>query len=140
MIFKHKKPIFLLDIDGCFNAFHKLEEPRELIEHPYGVWQVSKQNCEFLKYISKEYKCFWISSWIDESNVINRYLGIKPFKALFEKDKQDALAKVIDKYKNIIIIDDEFADGRCFCIMPDQTTGLTSKDINNILSYLRSFK
>lgn len=98
---KLTKPIILLDIDGIFNALSKIEEDRELIRHNYGTWQISKSNIEFLKWLSKHFKCVWISTWRENSNIINKHIGIKPFKYDYTGNKEDSVTGLLKSIKNI---------------------------------------
>lgn len=137
MLFKRKLAI-LLDIDGVFNSLSRIEGEKELVIHPWGTWQITPENVEFLKYLAKNYKCYWISSWGDESNVINKQIGIKPFKSIGRQGKNFAITQVIDKYKNLIIIDDEFINERVKCFTPKDGAGLTKEDRNAIKEYINS--
>lgn len=136
----NEKPILFLDIDGVFNSLSYINGERYLIKHEYGTWQISKDNADFLKEISKLAKCYWISTWQDESNVINDYLGIKHFKSIYTGDKIKDIIKI--KGKKILVIDDEISAESFIgynsieCLQPNQGTGLTEENRSYIYNLI----
>lgn len=131
-----RKQIILLDIDGVFNALAKLDCERALVRHNWGTWQIATDNLEFLKYLSENVQCYWISTWMDESNVINDYISIKHFKALYKGNKQDIVNKLKRLYKNILVVDDEFEPTNTILLKPNPSTGLTEEDRNKIKTWV----
>lgn len=39
----------LCDIDGVFNSLGRIEEEKELIQHDWGICQITKENIQFLE-------------------------------------------------------------------------------------------
>ena len=136
----NKKPILVLDIDGVFNSLSTIVGERYLIKHKYGTWQITKENAEFLKHISALAKCYWISTWQDESNVINDYLGIKHFKSIYTGDKIKDITKI--KGKKILLVDDEISAENFIdydsieCLQPNQGTGLVEENRSYIYEWI----
>ena len=145
---KKRELVFLLNLDGVFNPTSRLYEDKETIKHPWGYWQISQKNVEFLKHIANTYKCFWISSWGNESNYLNDALDIKSFKSLFDADIKHKTQEVVDKksivdnilkkYINVILIDTDYTDDRIKCVTINQKYGITEDDRKVILEYIRS--
>lgn len=123
-----------LDIDGVFNPIRKLENPI-IVRHPWGLWQISEENIEFLKFLSKNCECYWISTWRQESNYLNRYIGINEFECLY-KDSKEQTVKKFTKQADIIIDDDELELSLTLHIKPDSMLGLTEKEREILYEYI----
>lgn len=91
-----RKTLFL-DIDGVFNPVYSLNEPRVVVPHSWGTWAVSEANVRFLEsLVSREdVELVWVSSWGDESNELNDYLGLPRFPVVCAGSKPDTLRRVL---------------------------------------------
>lgn len=143
MFFK-KKVTLLLDIDGVFNSLSRIEDPI-IVKHDRGIWQVSEKNAEFLKHLAKrkDVKCIWSSTWGEESNQLNKFLGIKNFKCIFSGDKCfniELYMRTHMKKRNILVIDDDYLDLYEYQYEVNGTTGLTEVDRQNILHFIELIK
>lgn len=136
---KEQKVVYL-DIDGVFNALSVLDpNNRVLISHDWGTWQISNENVEFLKYLDSNCKCMWISTWLEESNEINKFIGIKPFKFVQFSKKSEIIDQIKSKkLKKGLIIDDELTTTVVDYIQPNPATGLDEKDRKNIKKWLEN--
>lgn len=115
--FKKKAKVhILLDIDGVLNPNKEPIGDYEIISHPWGRWTVRTEVLEWVKELSSmdHVQVHWVSTWEEESNVINEYLKIKEFPyfrvngTVVEgklKAIKEQLATV--KGKAIIVIDDD---------------------------------
>lgn len=140
MFFK-KKVTLLLDIDGVFNSLGKIDNPI-IVKHDWGIWQLTKENAEFLKYLSKNCNCIWISNWGKEANQLNKFLGIKKFKTIFTGNKVvDVLQYMRKNLKNksqILVIDDEELLIGEYQLRTNGDTGLTKEDRDIILEFIEN--
>lgn len=125
--------IVLLDIDGVFNPIKKLDKPI-IVKHPWGLWQIAEENIEFLKFLSENCECYWISTWGQESNYLNRYIGIKEFECVYKDSKEQTVKKFTKPID--IIIDDELELPLTLHINPDSMLGLTEKEREIIYEYI----
>lgn len=73
------KPLILLDIDGVLSPFLKTDETNLPVENRYGHWLIPTRILNWFARAAAKYEIIWISSWEDESNSINRILGIPAF-------------------------------------------------------------
>ena len=78
---KDAKVHILLDIDGVLNTNKEPVGYYEIISHPWGRWTVRTDVLDWVKELSSmdTVQVHWVSTWEDESNVINKYLNIKEF-------------------------------------------------------------
>ena len=133
------KKYILLDIDGVFNSLGVIDfDNRTIISHPWGKWQIKNENIEFLKLLSTtKTKIYWISSWEEESNYINKFLKIKDFEYIPKEKVKDFVHKKLFK-RNILIIDDELKIDNIKTINPNPRTGLDEEDRKSILKYIKN--
>lgn len=144
--FKNKTQyIILLDIDGVLNI-SSISDERKLviIRNGANVWRIPKETIDFLISLSENssVEIYWLSSWQEESNKINEFLGIKKFSptnSLFPSNKismtnikLDQIKQFKNKFKNkfIISIDDDLENSEAdLHIQPNPRAGLTTKEI-----------
>lgn len=117
---KKNKVHILLDIDGVLNPNREPIGDYEIIRHSWGRWTVRTKVLRWLEEISK-IKCVqihWISTWEDESNMINAYQKIKDFdyfaiKGMVVEGKLNAIKEqlVQAKGETIIVVDDSLDKG-----------------------------
>lgn len=112
----------LVDIDGVLDFEDLLvDDEVRTIHNLSGKWTIRKEVLDWLEQLSKEQKVkfHWFSTWGNESNIINSYIGIADFdvieisKVKPVESKVEALGKLIHSLheKTIIVIDDLFASG-----------------------------
>ena len=101
-----------------------------------------KKNAEFLKYLSKNCNCIWISELGEEANQLNKFLGIKKFKTIFTGNKiADVLQYMRKNSKNkaqILVIDDEELLIGEYQLRTNSDTGLTKEDRDIILEFIEN--
>lgn len=110
----------LIDIDGVLTFEDLLvdDEVRD-IHNLSGKWTIRKEVLDWLEQLSKEQKVkfHWFSTWGNESNIINSYIGIPDFdvieisKTKPVRRKVEALGELIHSLseKTVIVVDDLFA-------------------------------
>lgn len=142
---KKTQYIILLDIDGVLNI-SSISDGRKLviIRNGANVWRIPKETIDFLITLSENplVEIYWLSSWQDESNKINEFLGIKKFtptNSLFPSNKismnnikLDQIRNFKNKFKNkfIISIDDDLETSEAdFHLQPNPRNGLTAEEI-----------
>lgn len=112
----------LIDVDGVLDFKDLLvDDEVGTIHNLSGQWTIRKEVLDWLEQLSKEQKVkfHWFSTWGNESNIINSYLGISDFdvieisKVKPVESKVEALGELIHSLheKTIIVIDDLFASG-----------------------------
>lgn len=112
----------LVDIDGVLDFEDLLiDDEVRTIHNLSGKWTIRKEVLDWLEQLSKEQKVkfHWFSTWGNESNIINSYLGISDFdvieisKVKPVESKVEALGELIYSLyeKTIIVIDDLFVSG-----------------------------
>ena len=112
----------LVDIDGVLDFEDLLiDDEVRTIHNLSGKWTIRKEVLDWLEQLSKEQKVkfHWFSTWGNESNIINSYIGISDFDVIEISKKKpveskvEALGKLIHSLyeKTIIVIDDLFVSG-----------------------------
>lgn len=113
---KEAKVHILLDIDGVLNKNKEPIGEYEIISHPWGRWTVRTEVLEWVKELSSmdNVQVHWVSTWEEESNVINEYLKIKEFpyfrvNGTVVEEKLKAIKQQLAtvKGKIVIAIDDD---------------------------------
>lgn len=149
---KKAKYIILLDLDGVINIFGMdFERELTIIRNGANVWRVPSETIEFIKELSQreDVEIYWLSSWQEEANILNKNIGIKDFKTTDSIHKSNNLSinniklNQIDYFKQrfedsiVISIDDDLKETNAdFHICPDSKVGLTKKEFNIILNLL----
>ena len=140
------KPLILLDIDGVISPLGQVYNPI-VIQHPYGSWAIPEHILWLFKNY-ENYEIIWASTWEEDSNLINRDLGIKDFNFInFTENSNiwfrfESIKNLVSKQTNrtVILIDDEIpkkvsdwcAKNSINCIKPDSVEGLTANDLKTI--------
>lgn len=151
---KQPKNIILLDIDGVLNLF-RLEKPEDnliLVKNSWlTTWRIREEIADWLITLSKrkDVKIVWLSTWQEESNLINKKLKIPEFewtdKYFLPKNVSSTIIKrkqidfFIEEFPNsrIISIDDDLASSNSHLhIQPDPREGLTNIEINTLNLFL----
>jgi len=120
---KAKEVYILLDIDGVLNfEGAPINDNFTTISHDWGRWTIRDEVIEWLKKLVRhpKLKIYWISTWGNDSNIINRYLSIPEFeilgssKGVLAETKLQAVLNVVTGLHNktVIVVDDLF--GRDF--------------------------
>lgn len=113
---KEAKVHILLDIDGVLSPDKEPIGEYEIISQPWGRWAVRTDVLEWVKELSSmnAVQVHWVSTWGEESNVINKYLKIKEFhyfkvNGTVVEGKLKAIKKQLATVKGetIIAIDDD---------------------------------
>lgn len=110
----------LIDIDGVLNFEDLLiDDEVKTIHSLSGKWTIRKEVLDWLEQLSKEQKVkfHWFSTWGNESNIINSYIGISDFdvieisKTKPVESKVEALGELIHSLseKTVIVVNDLFA-------------------------------
>lgn len=139
---KEAKVHILLDIDGVLNPNKEPIGEYEIISHPWGRWAVRTDVLEWVKELSSmnAVQVHWVSTWEDESNVINEYLNIKEFHCLKVngtvvegklKAIKEQLATV--KGKTIIAIDDDLNRSQLLSLTEQQNVNGNNNDFHGIV-------
>ena len=116
---KTKEVYILLDIDGVLNFEGSPKNDNfTIISHDWGKWTIHDEVIAWLKKLVRnpKLKICWISTWGNDSNIINRYLSIPEFEALgsskgvLAETKLQAILNVVTclHNKTVIVIDDLF--------------------------------
>lgn len=144
--------ILFLDIDGVLSPLGRVDDPAFVIDHTWGKWILPEENIRFLYRVSSlgDLDVVWVSSWAEESNELNDFLGIEHFPVLFQDSKEDTLSLVVEEYaaelsagspKNAVgscfLVDDDAGDFTQYgnILVPDGVSGLTGSDRRIILSW-----
>ena len=123
--FAYTRCVLFLDIDGVLNSLGKIDDP-VIIKHEWGTWQLTKENADFLRELSRirHLKIVWSSTWGKESNEINRFLGIDDFSYIsIKENKTKSIYNYIRKRKYLI-------NGRKYLIVDDEDLGLCEYHVN----------
>lgn len=141
-IFKKKAKVhILLDIDGVLNPNKEPIGEYKIISHPWGRWAVRIDVLDWVKELSSmdNVQVHWVSTWEEESNVINEYLKIKEFPyfrvngTVVEgklKAIKEQLATV--KGKTIIAIDDDLNRSQLLSLTEEQNVNELRLEITNL--------
>ena len=132
---KAKEVYILLDIDGVLNfEGAPTNDNFTIISHDWGKWTIRDEVIEWLKKLVRnpKLKIYWISTWGNDSNIINRYLSIPEFetlgssKGVLAETKLQAILNVVTclHNKTVIVIDDLFR-GDFIASMTKNTTERT---------------
>lgn len=116
---KTKEVYILLDIDGVLNFEGSPKDDNfTIISHDWGKWTIRDEVIAWLKKLVRnpKLKIYWISTWGNDSNIINRYLSIPEFevlgssKGVLAETKLQAILNVVTGLHNkiVIVIDDLF--------------------------------
>lgn len=138
---KEAKVHILLDIDGVLNTNKEPIGYYEIISHPWGRWTVRTDVLDWVKELSSmdTVQVHWVSTWEDESNVINKYLNIKEFPyfrvngTVVEgklKAIKEQLATV--KGKTIIAIDDDLNRSQLLSLTEEQNVNELRLELTNL--------
>lgn len=109
--------IVLMDIDGVLSfEGSPTDEDFIVISHGWGRWRIRDEVLEWLKNLAsdKQVEIMWLSTWGDDSNIINQYLAIPDFKAIGNSEGVEAETKIEQtlkvvqglKDKTVIVVDD----------------------------------
>ena len=132
---KAKEVYILLAIDGVLNfEGAPTNDNFTIISHDWGKWTIRDEVIEWLKKLVRnpKLKIYWISTWGNDSNIINRYLSIPEFetlgssKGVLAETKLQAILNVVTclHNKTVIVIDDLFR-GDFIASMTKNTTERT---------------
>ena len=136
---KTKEVYILLDIDGVLNfEGAPTDDNFTIISHGWGRWTIRDEVIEWMKKLvrSPKLKIYWISTWGNDSNIINRYLSIPEFevlggsKGVLAETKLQAILNVVTRLHNktVIVIDDLF--NRDFTISASMSINETERTID----------
>lgn len=109
--------VVLMDIDGVLSfEGSPTDEAFIVISHGWGRWRIRYEVLEWLKNLAsdKKVEIMWLSTWGDDSNIINQYLAIPDFKAIGKsegmtvKTKLKQVLNVVQELedKTVIVVDD----------------------------------
>lgn len=138
---KEAKVHILLDIDGVLNTNKEPIGEYEIISHPWGRWTVRTDVLEWVKELSSTnaVQVHWISTWEDESNVINEYLKIKEFpyfrvNGMVKEGKLKAIKQQLATVqgKTIIVIDDDLNRSQFISLTEEQNVNKLRLEITNL--------
>ena len=135
---KTKEVYILLDIDGVLNFEGSPKDDNfTIISHGWGRWTIRDEVIEWLKKLVRnpKLKIYWISTWGNDSNIINRYLSIPEFEALgsskgvLVETKLQAILNVVTclHNKKVIVVDDLFKGD--FTTSPSMSINETERTI-----------
>ena len=141
-IFKKEANIhILLDIDGVLNPNKEPIGDYEIISHPWGRWTVRTDVLEWVKELSSmdTVQVHWVSTWEEESNVINKYLKIKEFNyfrvnGTVVEGKLQAIKEQLStvKGRTIIAIDDDLNGSKLLSLTEEQNVNKLSLELMNL--------
>lgn len=138
---KEVKVHILLDIDGVLSPNKEPIGEYEIISHPWGRWAVRTDVLEWVKELSSmnAVQVHWVSTWEEESNVINKYLKIKEFNyfrvnGTVVEGKLQAIKEqlVTVKGRTIIAIDDDLNRSNLLSLTEEQNVNKLSLEIMNL--------
>lgn len=138
---KEAKVHILLDIDGVLNPNKEPIGEYEIISHPWGRWTVRTDVLEWVKELSSTnaVQVHWISTWEDESNVINEYLKIKEFpyfrvNGTVVEGKLKAIKEQLATVegKTIIAIDDDLNRSQLLSLTEEQNVNELRLELTNL--------
>lgn len=135
---KTKEVYILLDVDGVLNfEGTPTNDNFTIISHDLGKWTIRDEVIEWLKRLVRnpKLKIYWISTWGNDSNIINRYLSIPEFetlgssKGVLVETKLQAILNVVTclRNKTVIVIDDLFKGD--FTTSPSMSINETERTI-----------
>jgi hypothetical protein len=138
---KEAKVHILLDIDGVLNTNKEPTGYYKIISHPWGRWTVRTDVLDWVKELSSmdNVQVHWVSTWEDESNIINKYLNIKEFHCFKVngtvvegklKAIKEQLATV--KGKTIIAIDDDLNRNQLLSLTEEQNVNKLRQEVTNL--------
>lgn len=138
---KEVKVHILLDIDGVLSPNKEPIGEYEIISHPWGRWAVRTDVLEWVKELSSmnAVQVHWVSTWEEESNVINKYLKIKEFNyfrvnGTVVEGKLQAIKEQLAtvKGRTIIAIDDDLNRSNLLSLTEEQNVNKLSLEIMNL--------
>ena len=138
---KEAKVHILLDIDGVLNPNKEPIGDYKIISHPWGRCTVRIEVLEWVKELSSmdNVQVHWVSTWEDESNVINKYLNIKEFHCLkvngtVVEGKLKAIKEQLEtvKGKTIIAIDDDLNRSQLLSLTEEQNVIELRLELTNL--------
>ena len=138
---KEVKVHILLDIDGVLNTNKEPIGEYEIISHPWGRWTVRTDVLEWVKELSSmdAVQVHWISTWEEESNVINEYLKIKEFpyfrvNGTVVEGKLKAIKQQLATVKGetIIAIDDDLNRSQLLSLTEEQNVNELRLELTNL--------
>ena len=138
---KEAKVHILLDIDGVLNTNKEPIGEYEIISHPWGRWTVRTDVLEWVKELSSmnAVQVYWVSTWEDESNVINEYLKIKEFpyfrvNGTVVEGKLKAIKQQLAtvKMETIIAIDDDLNRSQLLSLTEEQNVNELRLELTNL--------
>ena len=138
---KEAKVHILLDIDGVLNTNKEPIGEYEIISHPWGRWVVRTEVLEWVKELSSmdAVQVHWVSTWEEESNVINEYLKIKEFpyfrvNGTVVEGKLKAIKQQLAtvKMETIIAIDDDLNRSQLLSLTEEQNVNELRLELTNL--------
>lgn len=138
---KEVKVHILLDIDGVLSPNKEPIGEYEIISHPWGRWAVRTDVLEWVKELSSmnAVQVHWVSTWEEESNVINKYLKIKEFNyfrvnGTVVEGKLQAIKEQLAtvKGRTIIAIEDDLNRSNLLSLTEEQNVNKLSLEIMNL--------
>jgi hypothetical protein len=138
---KDAKVHILLDIDGVLNPNKEPIGKYEIISHPWGRWAVRTDVLEWVKELSSmnAVQVHWVSTWEEESNVINKYLKIKEFNyfrvnGTVVEGKLQAIKEQLATVegRTIIAIDDDLNRSQLLSLTEEQNVNKLRLEITNL--------
>ena len=153
------KVFVLLDVDGVLNINQTDDDFTYITSST--VWKIRNEVLSWIKEISNfiNVEFIWLSTWQNESNEINKKIGIanfpisnkylnpKEMDSLTIKRKQINKLRSLYPLSKIVSIDDDLKKTEVssdFHLQPNPTYGLTDKDLeiltNKIKKYLECRK
>lgn len=138
---KKNKVHILLDIDGVLSPDKEPIGEYEIISQPWGRWAVRTDVLEWVKELSSmnAVQVHWVSTWEDESNVINEYLKIKDFpyfrvNGMVKEGKLKAIKQQLATVqgKTIIVIDDDLNRSQFISLTEEQNVNKLRLELTNL--------
>ena len=152
--------VVLMDIDGVLSfEGSPTDEAFIVISHGWGRWRIRYEVLEWLKNLASEKKVeiMWLSTWGDDSNIINQYLAIPDFKAIGKsegmtvKTKLKQVLNVVQELedKTVIVVDDtlsvkpscmSMSENTALVRLWDRLTGIVKEEMKFVDDVIESVK